>query len=420
MNFKFSRDVALMQNREKRLVILLNTLTGEKVKLTQQCYDAIRILVDNELSKEEFLESLFDDEDKDYFLHLIDILQQKNIIIDSVINEEYEVASINVEITHRCNLCCKHCSMSAGTISEQDYLTTKEVFNVLDNVISLAPETIVITGGEPLVREDFWEIIDYIKSRTDSNIALMTNGLLIDNNNALRIVETFSQIDISIDGVDEYTCSQIRGKGVYSRVLNVISLLKTFKSDVRISLSMVETEFTHNSIDRFKEMCSELDVFPMIRSFDAVGRGLQNKSNLEIKEKENWSKKYRIEQLRKNKTSNSYTKAFSCGAGRNKFSVDYKGYLYPCAPLQYEDFKLLDFKLDNSARRIKSDLYFTDNSGFKHFLELMPNKSECSNCEFNMFCWECLNDYYLLSKNRELFIKRCELKKIEFEHVWDI
>lgn len=418
MRYKFSRDLIILNNPQKGLRILTNSLTGKNVKITDQCYSIIKIMVDSGLSQLELLKSLADDDDREYFEALIDILAKNDILIDRDYQEEYHVESVLVELTHRCNLHCNHCSMSAGTLNDSEKLDTNEMINVLDNVISLNPLSIALSGGEPLVRSDFWILAEYLKDNSNSRLTLMTNGTLIDDKTAVRINDTFSQIDISIDGINNETYKEMRGSDCFNRVLNSVELLKKH-GNIPISLSMVDTEITHSYIEKFKELCKKLDVFSVIRSLDLSGRALSNRNRLEIKEKSKWDRDFRLKQIEKLKHMNKSQwigKGFSCGAGRTKFSVDYYGDLYPCTPLENNRFKLLSLveKLD-----LKSvDLDFHDTSGFKELLSLMPYNI-CSECGYNMFCWECLHDVYLAKQDSKFFRERCELKKIEFEHIWE-
>ena len=76
----------------------------------------------------------------------------------------------------------------------------------------------------------------------------MSNGLLISNKNVDEIIRIFDAIDLSLDGYDEESCSKIRGKGVFTKVISVVNLLieKGFKSN-NISLSMdMKNDFKSN------------------------------------------------------------------------------------------------------------------------------------------------------------------------------
>ena len=65
------------------------------------------------------------------------------------------------ELTGRCNLKCVHCRASASMEQDPQELTTDEIKGVLDNIATFASPIIILTGGEPLVRADVYEIASY-------------------------------------------------------------------------------------------------------------------------------------------------------------------------------------------------------------------------------------------------------------------
>ena len=152
----------------------------------------------------------------------------------------------------------------------------------MKSILCYNPTSIILTGGEPMIRDDFIELIDWLKNQYKGKIFLMTNGTLINNANVKKIVNTFSQIDISIDGIDDETCEKIRGKGVYDKVVKAVQLLQ-HNNFHKISLSMVDTHITHKYIREFYKLNEKLNTHPIIRSFSAVGRGEKNKHQLELK-----------------------------------------------------------------------------------------------------------------------------------------
>lgn len=176
------------------------------------------------------------------------------------------------DITNKCNLRCTHCCVSAGENKHGEELSTFNLLEIADKIIDLNPFSICISGGEPLVRNDFIKIIKYIKSKYNGKLKLMTNGTLIDNKMAEFIVANFDSVDVSIDGVDEETCSVIRGKGVFRNVIASINLLKEYGMK-QISGSMLTFNKTKNLNIKFCQMCDELGIYPITRVFDPIGRG---------------------------------------------------------------------------------------------------------------------------------------------------
>lgn len=101
---------------------------------------------------------------------------------------------------------------------------------------------LVFSGGEPMVRSDFWEILDYTRKNYKGKIDIATNATLINEANVDRLIANVNRLDISIDGIDEDSCSEIRGKGVFNKVIRSINLLKERGFD-EIYLSMVISDY---------------------------------------------------------------------------------------------------------------------------------------------------------------------------------
>lgn len=161
MNYKFSRDVIKKQHKHKW--ILLNTLNGESIVISNECFDILEIGINKSIVIDNIIDMLEDVEDKEYFKHLFSMLRNSNIIVNKHKKEKWEIDTISVDVTHRCNLNCLHCSACSGTIQEKEHLSTDTVIKILSDVIKLKPKNICITGGEPLVRKDIWELLNYIK-----------------------------------------------------------------------------------------------------------------------------------------------------------------------------------------------------------------------------------------------------------------
>lgn len=135
------------------------------------------------------------------FLGIIDDENNKSIIRNKI---------ASFEITHRCNLKCKHCCVDADQIvSKKEDLSTDEIKQILDMLIKWNPERIMLSGGEPMLRPDFIELLMYLKENYTGEIIISTNATLINENNVEIISKYAHQIDVSVDGIDEESCSII-------------------------------------------------------------------------------------------------------------------------------------------------------------------------------------------------------------------
>lgn len=267
---RFSKHTIIL--RKENRVVLVNKCTRNWYRLSEELFSVIKFAVDKNLADDELLQNLYDEEDRKIVKDIINHLKRLKIILETE-EDVREELNITMAITDRCNLLCKHCSYNAKyseNIAEK--VSKNEMMARMKSILCYNPTSIILTGGEPMIRDDFIELIDWLKNQYKGKIFLMTNGTLINNANVKKIVNTFSQIDISIDGIDDETCEKIRGKGVYDKVVKAVQLLQ-HNNFHKISLSMVDTHITHKYIREFYKLNEKLNTHPIIRSFSAVGRG---------------------------------------------------------------------------------------------------------------------------------------------------
>ena len=118
------------------------------------------------------------------------------------------------EITYACNLACIHCLSSSGRRDPRE-LSTAEAMGVIDEMAALKVFYVNIGGGEPLIRPDFFDIVDYA---VDSGVGVKfsTNGTRLDKARAETLAGSdYVDIQISLDGADAATNDAVRGVGSY-------------------------------------------------------------------------------------------------------------------------------------------------------------------------------------------------------------
>ena len=121
------------------------------------------------------------------------------------------------EWTYACDLQCVHCLSSSGRRDPHE-LTTPEMKDVVDQLAAMQVFYVNIGGGEPMLRPDFFEIIEYCVSR-GVGVKFSTNGGRINAENARRLAALdYVDVQISLDGIDEATNDAIRGEGTHARV----------------------------------------------------------------------------------------------------------------------------------------------------------------------------------------------------------
>ena len=130
------------------------------------------------------------------------------------------------------------------------------MLTIVKSIARLKPASITVSGGEPLYREDFVTITDQIRKYYKGALILMTNATLVTESLAKYISEKYDAVDISIDGIDEESCSILRGKGVFEKTLKGLKLLKAY--NMRISASMVLSKETKELGDQFLYYCKNI------------------------------------------------------------------------------------------------------------------------------------------------------------------
>lgn len=156
-----------------------------------------------------------------------------------------------LHITDRCNLACRHCFL--GSSGRTD-LPLAEVTGAVDEFEAMQGLRLMISGGEPLLHQDFWRINDLVAER-DLRPILLSNGTLWDEKTASRL--RFQEVQISIDGMKE-SHEMLRGPGTFERSLAAIqALLATGKA---VSVATMVHRGNLDDFDRLAQLVQELGV----------------------------------------------------------------------------------------------------------------------------------------------------------------
>lgn len=187
------------------------------------------------------------------------------------------------EITSKCNANCKHCGSRCDINSPEGI--SKELFcSVLDDVkenFGTKSVMLNITGGEPLIRKDLFEIMKYA-SNLGFSWGMVTNGTLITKDVIEKMKETkMSTISISIDGVGK-THEDFRGlPGSFDRILSNIKLLKKAKILEHIQVTFIANKKNIGDLEELYNILNDIGIDSLrISSIDPIGRAEDNKDLL--------------------------------------------------------------------------------------------------------------------------------------------
>ena len=252
------------------------------------------------------------------------------------------------ELTYACNLQCVHCLSSSGQRDERE-LSTAEAKRVLDELRDLQVFYINIGGGEPMVRRDFFELLEYSVGN-GIGVKFSTNGAFIDAEKARRLAAMdYLDIQISLDGVDVATNDAVRGVGSYDMARRAMDNLAAANFGP-FKISVVVTRHNVSQLDAFKRLADSYGAQLRITRLRPSGRGADtwhelHPTNGQQREIYDWLLKHGENVL----TGDSFfhLNAFGeslpglnmCGAGRVVCLIDPIGDVYACPFVIHDEFK---------------------------------------------------------------------------------
>lgn len=144
--------------------------------------------------------------------------------------------SITLQVTRKCNLKCIYCSEDAQLTEP----TNEMIHQMIDNIVGI--ERVIVAGGEPTLRRDLPEILDYLKEKKFPVVSIASNAVLIDKDFAVKLARSLDYADITIDGTPKIH-NKIRGQ--FDKVVKGINNLK----DAGVPISIVNVLLSDNVKD---------------------------------------------------------------------------------------------------------------------------------------------------------------------------
>ena len=190
-----------------------------------------------------------------------------------------ETFHIQWHITDKCNLRCIDCYQEQYT--RKGELPLEKLYEACTNLFQAVKKwnkklTINLTGGEPLMRDDVWELTEYLNtSCCVSELGLITNGTLLDKH--LPFLKKFGKLKtiyVSLDGVSPETNDSIRGAGTYEKTIENIRLLLKYRVPVTIMFTLMKKNLV--DAEKLHDFALALGVDGyIIERFIPLGRGLK-------------------------------------------------------------------------------------------------------------------------------------------------
>ncbi len=175
------------------------------------------------------------------------------------------------ELTYACNLACVHCLSSSGRRDPAE-LSTAEAEALIDEFERMQVFYVNIGGGEPTVRPDFWDLVDYAVGRR-VGVKFSTNGIKITPEVARRLGGSdYVDVQISLDGATPAVNDAVRGPGSYRTALRAMENLAA-AGFAGFKVSVVVTRQNAGQLDDFAELAGRFGAQLRLTRLRPAGRG---------------------------------------------------------------------------------------------------------------------------------------------------
>jgi mycofactocin biosynthetic radical S-adenosylmethionine protein MftC len=273
------------------------------------------------------------------------------------------------ELTYACNLACIHCLSSSGR-RDPGELSTAEAKAVVDELAKLQVFYVNIGGGEPTIRPDFFEIIDYCVA-SGVGVKFSTNGSRIDEAAAKRLAGSdYVDIQISLDGANRETNDAVRGDGSWDMAIRAMDNLKAANFG-QFKISVVMTRHNVSQLDDFEALAAKYGAELRLTRLRPAGRGADtwdqlHPTNAQQRELYNWiitrpnvltgDSFFHLSAL-----GESLPGLNLCGAGRIVCLIDPVGEVYACPFVIHDEFRAGSVRDDGGFAKVwkQSDLFLS-------------------------------------------------------------
>ena len=190
-----------------------------------------------------------------------------------------KIRKLRVSLTDKCNLRCHYCMpIDQKFMPEKNYLTANEYFEIVKELCELGVEEVRLTGGEPLMRRDFPEIINTLSSLPLKKISLTTNAVFLDKYLTLLTDLGIKHLNISLDSLDSQNFNKITFYNNFDRVMKNIEQAANLRFMVKINMVVMKGINDHE-IFNFIKLSSDFNVEVRFLELMRIGFACQNQND---------------------------------------------------------------------------------------------------------------------------------------------
>jgi len=324
------------------------------------------------------------------------------------------------ELTRSCNLSCAHCRSSSVKDAYEDELSTDECLRLIDGIVEISKPVIILSGGEPLLRPDLFQIAAYAADK-GLRVAMGTNGTLITVDIAARLKSVpISRVAVSIDFPSPELQDKFRGEaGAFQAALSGIARLR--EAGIEIQINSTVTKLNMNYLNELLDLAlreGAVAFHPFMLVPTGRGKGLESvaMSPEEYEQTLNWVYDRQIEmgdriffkptdaphyqrvvrqKTRENRLQDSAlsgepaknaggrpmdSMTRGCLAGISFCFISHRGKVQGCGYLDVEAGNIRN----NSFKQI-----WQQSPLFNELRDLSNIKGKCGDCEYKNICGGC-------------------------------
>lgn len=387
--------------------MLYNVRTQEKIKLNQMAtkiflfhfVDRYNInFITDELSQQypEIDRTII----KDDVVEVLDLINNSEMIVGSEENRGFvnliepfeQLDYVSIQITKRCNLNCIHCLEKGNVVTQE--LSYEEACKIINELSEYKVLEIVWTGGEPLMRNDLIDLVEYATKKNIKSV-IFTNGCLVDEKFISSIKDKNVFLRFSLDGATKEINDKIRGNGSYETIINAINKCK--KNGIEIGIATTINKMNFMEKEQIVELAESLNVDEIeLSEVEERGYAITNKGKLLLSQQQKYEfREFSLlltiqnEKYRKGIRFQKYSKILSegdkkhcCKGGITTAFINIEGNLYPC--YLFSNYK--EAKVSNVLKESIISSWQTSD-----FLDRLRNISindliECTKCDCLAHC----------------------------------
>jgi heme b synthase len=321
------------------------------------------------------------------------------------------------ETTRRCNLACLHCRAAAGSGPYPGELTTDEGVTLLDDLAAMGQIVVIMTGGEPLLREDIYDLAAYGTGK-GHRMVMAVNGTLLTPQIAAKLKDAgIQRLSISVDGATAQSHDRLRAvEGAYDGALAGIAAAREAGLPFQINTTVTKTNLAE--LPNIHELAIRLEaaahhVFVLV----PMGRGEQLRDDLVSPEEYDRTLRWLLERQREGKlfikptcapqyyrlwrqdahargekitpaTHGMEAMTKGCLGGQGFAFVSYKGEVQPCGYLEL---------VAGNIRETPFPEIWTNSELFRQLRAVDDYRGKCHSCQYRKVCGGCRARAYALT-----------------------